>query len=81
MKRFQQIKINIKRHFKIPPEHIGYVHIHGEDFPEYRCPAEDCGFGVSEDWICCPYCGQKFGEFEENKNVKFAVMSVMCEEK
>lgn len=68
----EAIKNNIKRHFRIPPEHIGYIH-YGV-IPEYRCPAEDCGFGVSDDWICCPYCGQRFGEFKENPDVAFAVM-------
>ena len=49
-------------------EFIGYKIHHGERFNEWRCPNKKCGMQVSEDYICCPYCGQKikFGEPEEN---------------
>ena len=48
-------------------EFIGYTIFHGEKFTEWRCP--NCGFGVSEDYVCCPYCGQKikFGKIPETK--------------
>ena len=26
---------------------------------EFRCPNKKCGFGVAEDYVCCPYCGQR----------------------
>lgn len=38
-------------------EFVGYTIFHGEKFTEWRCP--NCGFGVSEDYVCCPHCGQK----------------------
>lgn len=52
------------------PEHIGYLHIKTQMVPEYRCPNKKCGFGVVEEWIRCPWCGQKLGGFRENKNIK-----------
>lgn len=52
------------------PEHVGYVYTGEEMIPEYRCPNKKCGFGVAEDWICCPYCGQKLGTFCENEDTK-----------
>lgn len=74
MKVLRKIKTNIKRHFKRPPAHIGYVHFGDNIVPEYRCPAEDCEMGVTDDWVCCPYCGQKLGEFEENKAARFVTL-------
>lgn len=40
-------------------EFIGYTIYHDEKFAEWRCPNKKCGFSVSEDYTCCPYCGQK----------------------
>lgn len=40
-------------------EWVGYVFLCGERFDEWRCPNKDCGLHVSEDYICCPHCGQK----------------------
>ncbi len=37
----------------------GYVVYHGEYFSEWHCPNKKCGFHVSEEYICCPYCGQR----------------------
>lgn len=76
MRTITKIKANIKRCFRVQPEHIGYIHFGDDMLPEYRCPAEDCGMEVSDDWICCPYCGQKFGEFKENPDVAFALMKI-----
>lgn len=34
------------------------IHKHQEDtFYDYRCP--DCGYGVADDYICCPHCTRK----------------------
>lgn len=74
MKRIQAIKTNIKRYFKIQPEHIGYVQFGDNLEPDYRCPAEDCGMGVSKEWIYCPYCGQKLGKFRENSAAMFETL-------
>lgn len=74
MKRIRRIKNNIKRYFPLPPEHIGYVRFGEHMEPDYRCPAEDSGFGVSDDWICCPHCGQRLGEFKEKPEVEFVTM-------
>lgn len=43
-------------------EYIGYNEINGEIFEEWRCPS--CGYAVEEQYVCCPYCGQKI-EFPE----------------
>lgn len=45
-------------------EFAGFWMHDGEKFTEWRCPNKNCGFGVAEEWVCCPYCGQKikFGE-------------------
>lgn len=37
------------------PELVSYL-IHGnEKIPDYRCP--ECGYGVADDYVCCPHCG------------------------
>ena len=68
------------RIFKRKPEHFGYVRIGNECLPEYKCP--ECGFGVHDDWMWCPHCGQKLGKFKENKNVKYVrvLMAKDCPE-
>lgn len=30
-----------------------------ERFYSWRCPNKKCGMSVLEEFICCPYCGQK----------------------
>lgn len=45
-------------------EFIGYAFYRGEGFNEWRCPNKKCGMHVSEDYTCCPYCGQKI-KFKE----------------
>lgn len=40
-------------------EFAGYTICHGEQVNEWRCPNKNCGIGVIEDYVCCPYCGQK----------------------
>lgn len=52
-------------------EYVGYRTCFGERINEWRCPNKNCGFGVVEEWVRCPYCGQKikFGEIPEKKLV------------
>lgn len=40
-------------------EFIGYVTFKGERFNEWRCPDNDCGMSVIEEYSFCPYCGRK----------------------
>lgn len=47
---------------------IGYTFIHDEKITEWRCPNKKCGMSVSEDYMSCPYCGQKI-KFEEPPKV------------
>ncbi len=50
-------------------EYVGYRTCFGKRINEWRCPNKKCGFGVAEEWVCCPYCGQKikFGEIPDTK--------------
>lgn len=43
----------------VVPEIVAYfVDTESEEkVPDYRCP--ECGFGVAEDYICCPHCMSK----------------------
>ncbi len=50
-------------------EFIGYTFRRGERFNEWRCPNKKCGFSVSEEYKCCPCCGQKI-KFREPPKVK-----------
>ncbi len=50
-------------------EFIGYTLYHGRWENGWRCPNRDCGMGVSEDYVCCPYCGQKI-KFREPPKTK-----------
>lgn len=40
------------------PEIVAYI---GSDInnmtSDYRCPK--CGYGISEDYVCCPYCSSE----------------------
>ena len=38
------------------PEIVAYLGSSPDNMePDYRCP--ECGYGVSEEYVCCPYCG------------------------
>ena len=39
---------------KVKPELVAVLRIKGEEYPDYRC---ECGYGLAEDYIYCPYCG------------------------
>ena len=42
----------------VVPEIVAYFGNSKETMqPEYRC--SECGFGVSDNYICCPYCGSE----------------------
>ncbi len=56
-------------------EFVGHKFYHGECFNEWRCPNKKCGVSVSEDYICCPYCGQKI-KFKEPPKVKMIEISI-----
>lgn len=50
-------------------EFVGYAFYNGERFNEWRCPNKKCGMHVSEDYACCPYCGQNI-KFKEPPKAK-----------
>lgn len=58
-----------------PAEYTGYTLYHGEKSNEWRCPNKECGFSVSEEYICCPYCGQKI-KFKEPPKVNMVTISI-----
>ena len=43
-------------------ECVAVVYHNGERFLEWRCPT--CDNGIAEEYICCPYCGQRL-KFEK----------------
>ena len=45
--------------FKKKAECVSIEYHNGERLLDWRCPNPKCGYGVSEEYICCPYCGQK----------------------
>lgn len=48
-------------------EFVGYVVCGNDKIKEWRCPK--CRMSVSEDYVCCPYCGQhiKFPTLREDE--------------
>lgn len=56
-------------------EYVGYMICHGERINEWICPNRRCGMSVSEEYVRCPYCGQKikFGEPPKVKMVEIKV--------
>lgn len=52
-------------------EFVGCRIYHSERFNEWRCPNKKCGMQVLEDYICCPYCGQKL-KFRASRKEKRA---------
>ncbi len=61
--------------FRKAAEFVGYTLYHGERFNEWRCPNKKCGMHISEDCVCCPYCGQKI-KFREPSKVKMIDISI-----
>ena len=57
-------------------EFIGHIYFQEEVFDEWRCPNKNCGFSVSEDYICCPYCGQrlKFNKLQKKGEITMPYM-------
>lgn len=56
-------------------EFVGYTLYHGERTNEWRCPNKKCDIGVSEEYTCCPHCGQKI-KFKEPPKVKMIEISM-----
>lgn len=56
-------------------EFVGYTLYHGERTNDWRCPNKKCGMGVSEEYVSCPYCGQKI-KFREPPKVKMIKISM-----
>lgn len=54
--------------FKKKAECVAIEYHNGERLFDWRCPNPKCRHGVAEDYICCPYCGQRL-EFDR-KSVK-----------
>lgn len=51
MKKLKLVKV-------VVPEIIGYFGNSRETMePDYRCP--ECGMGVGDNYVCCPYCGSE----------------------
>lgn len=50
-------------------EFTGRMKYMGEYLNEWRCPNKKCGMHVAEEYVCCPYCGQKI-KFKEPPKVK-----------
>lgn len=48
MRRLRLVKV-------VSPELVAYLTYEGEKLPDYRCPI--CGYGVADDYVCCPHCG------------------------
>lgn len=61
--------------FRKSAEYIGYTLYHGERTNDWRCSNKKCGIHVSEDYTCCPHCGQKI-KFEEPPKVKMIGISM-----
>ncbi len=56
-------------------EFIGNTPYYGERINDWRCPNKKCGMGVSEEYTCCPYCGQKI-KFKEHPKVKMIDIAI-----
>ena len=53
----EEVKQAVERMKPKKPEICADIY-HGGKFigRDYRC--SNCGFGVADDYLCCPYCGQ-----------------------
>lgn len=60
-------------------EFVGYLKHNGVKFEEWQCPNKKCGMGVSKDYACCPYCGQKI-KFRKPEPVKMIQISISINE-
>lgn len=58
-------------------ECVSITYHNGERIPDWRCPS--CGMGIADDYICCPYCGQKV-EFDKS-NIKSEEFTVSLNHK
>lgn len=58
-------------------EFVGYMFIHGERVNEWRCSNKKCGMSVSEDYICCPYCGRKIKFFNPAERENESLINIL----
>ena len=56
-------------------EFVGYEFFEGELFGGWRCPDEDCGMHVIEEYSFCPYCGRRL-KFKEPEKCDMISISV-----
>lgn len=49
----------------VVPELVAYMSFGDEKVPDYRCPV--CGFGVAEEYVCCPHCMSELNWFGKDK--------------
>lgn len=49
----------------VHPELVGGITIRGEEVLEWRCP--ECGYGIAEEWVSCPYCGVELDNSKMDK--------------
>ena len=57
--------------FKRKAEYIANLCVDGEVYVDWRCPS--CSMGVAEEYVCCPYCGQRL-KFETKKVNKTGIL-------
>ena len=62
MRKLKLIKV-------VSPELVAYF-AHGEEkIPDYCCPI--CGFGVADDYVCCPHCAAELEQYKDKKSKEF----------
>lgn len=63
MRKLRLIKV-------VSPELVTYFAYGEEKLLDYRCPI--CGFGVADDYVCCPHCTAELDwEHEDKKSREF----------
>lgn len=61
MRKLRLIKV-------VSPELVAYFTHREEILSDYRCPV--CGFGVADDYVCCPHCAAELDWEHEDKKTK-----------
>lgn len=52
----------------VSPKLVAYFPCEGEKILDYCCPV--CGFGVADDYVCCPNCATELDWKHEDKKSK-----------